>query len=119
MTKKLKRLVTGFLAAAVVTAAVGVAVAQTDWHVVAPHSTNVHQIYGYAGIPISIEVEGDGSTDLDLYAYDENGRRIARDADRTDYCLADWTPRWNGPFSIVVVNRGSDYNEYRFSIVYE
>ena len=57
-------------------------------------------------------VEGDGDTELDLYIYDQNGNLVASDDDDSDYCVATWTPRWTGTFTIVVMNRGSVYNRY-------
>ncbi len=59
-----------------------------------------------------IAVEGDHSTDLDLYVYDQNGNLIVSDTDNTDLCLVQWTPRWTGPFVIKVVNNGNYSNVY-------
>lgn len=63
-----------------------------------------------------IIVAGDGDTDLDLYVYDENGNLIESDADNTDFCVVRFTPRWTGPFTIRIVNRGSVSNVYRISM---
>lgn len=62
-----------------------------------------------------VAVNGDGDTDLDLYIYDENGNLIASDTDSTDSCVATWTPKWTGKFTIKVVNRGSVYNRYEIA----
>jgi hypothetical protein len=59
-----------------------------------------------------IAVSGDGSTDLDLYVYDENGHLIASDDDNTDECRVSWTPAWTGKFTVKIVNRGNVYNDY-------
>ncbi len=55
-------------------------------------------------------VSGDGDTDLDIYVYDEYGNLADSDSDNTDYCVAEWTPRRNGQFKIVIKNRGRVYN---------
>ena len=55
---------------------------------------------------------GDGDTDLDLYIYDENGNLIDSDTDPDDNCVCVFTPKWTGPFTIKVVNRGLVYNNY-------
>jgi hypothetical protein len=57
-------------------------------------------------------VSGDGSTDLDLYVFDERGNLIASDTDSTDDCLVTFVPRWTGRFTIVIDNLGSVYNDY-------
>jgi hypothetical protein len=59
-----------------------------------------------------VGVKGDGDTNLDLYVYDENGNLVAGDEGSTDVCLAVFTPRWTGKFTIVVVNRGLVPNDY-------
>ena len=81
-------------------------------HVVAPYSTDRFQVTFRGYESARVAVRGDGSSDLDLYVYDENGNQVAKDDDYTDNCLASWTPRWTGAFTIVVVNRGGDYNQY-------
>jgi len=57
-------------------------------------------------------VSGDGDTDLDLYVYDENGNLIDSDTDRSDDCVASFTPRWTGYFKIKIKNLGHVYNNY-------
>ncbi|GAB3914417.1 hypothetical protein GCM10028803_59840 [Larkinella knui] len=59
-----------------------------------------------------VALQGDGDTDLDLYIYDDNGNLVARDDDYTDGCVASWTPRYTGLFTIRVKNRGTVYNRY-------
>ena len=50
-----------------------------------------------------VTVEGDGSTDLDVYVYDENGNLVAKVDGPGDKCRVTWTPRWTGKFTIKVV----------------
>jgi hypothetical protein len=61
----------------------------------------------------SIRVSGDGDTDLDCYLYDESEIEVDKDDDTTDECILTVTPRWTGAFRLVILNRGSIYNEYR------
>ena len=81
-------------------------------HIVAPHSKKIFQVTFRGDQTASVAVRGDGSSDLDLYVYDENGRQVAKDDGNTDNCLVTWRPLSTGAFTIVVVNRGSNYNQY-------
>ena len=76
------------------------------------YSTDEFQITFVSGQYASILVDGDGDTDLDLYVYDGNGNLIDFDDDGTDTCFVEFVPRWNGVFTIQVVNRGPVYNRY-------
>jgi len=62
-----------------------------------------------------VVVDGDGSSDLDLFVYDENGNLVVSDTDYTDYCVGTWVPRWTGRFLVRVVNRGDRANVYELS----
>ncbi|HYP25962.1 MAG TPA: hypothetical protein VE262_04515 [Blastocatellia bacterium] len=62
-----------------------------------------------------VYVNGDGSTDLDLYIYDQYGRLIVYDNDYSDSCFVKWFPIYTGTFTIQVVNRGGYCNIYRIS----
>jgi hypothetical protein len=79
-------------------------------------STESWQTCVQAGNTTTVTVIGDGDTDLDLYVYDDNGYLIDSDTDPTDYCVAIWTPRRDGCFTIKVVNRGRVYNLYSVTI---
>lgn len=57
-------------------------------------------------------VSGDGSTNLDLYIYDQYGRLITFDSDYTDECVVQWFPCCTATYTIQVVNRGLFYNDY-------
>jgi hypothetical protein len=59
-----------------------------------------------------VYVSGDGTTDLDVYVYDQNGNLIEYDDDWGDECLVRWIPRWTGQFTIVVKNLGRVWNRY-------
>jgi hypothetical protein len=59
-----------------------------------------------------VRVSGDGSTNLDLYIYDEYGRLIASDSDYSDECVVGWIPCCTATYTIQVVNRGLLWNDY-------
>lgn len=80
--------------------------------VVPAFSTDVYTITFRGGEPAIVGVKGDGDTRLDLYIYDENGNLITSQVGPGDNCLARWQPKWTGPFTIRVVNRGSIGNRY-------
>jgi hypothetical protein len=84
-------------------------------HRVACHSSDVFYVRFFADELTRVVVRGDGDTDLDLYVYDEFGRLIASDTDLTDRCAAVWYPSCTGTYRIVVVNRGSVYNQYEIA----
>ena len=79
------------------------------------NTTDVYNITFRGGEYARITVNGDGDTDLDLYVYDENGNLIDSDTDRTDYCVATFTPKWTGTFKVKIKNLGNVYNRYRLT----
>lgn len=80
------------------------------------YDTDVYTIRFRGGEQACVVVSGDGDTDLDLYIYDQNGNLVDSDADYTDDCVCVWTPRWTGPFTIKIVNRGGVYNRYAMAV---
>lgn len=77
--------------------------------------TDRYTVYFRAGEVARVVVTGDHTTDLDLEIRDEYGNVIVRDFDYTDNCVVRWVPKWTGPFTIRVINRGSVYNDYTIS----
>jgi hypothetical protein len=75
-------------------------------------TTDQYRITFRGGEVARVAVIGDGDTDLDLYIIDENGNLITRDIDRTDRCVAEWTPRWTGVFLVRIQNLGLVHNNY-------
>jgi hypothetical protein len=63
------------------------------------------------GEPAAVQISGDGDSTLDLYVYDENGNRVCAAVGRGDDAICRWNPKWTGPFTVRVVNRGIA-NEY-------
>jgi hypothetical protein len=77
------------------------------------HSDMVYNVEPFVGRqPTTIAVVGDGSTNLDLFVYDQFGNLIAADTNAGDDCTVEFTPRWTGPFSVVVRNHGDTANNY-------
>jgi hypothetical protein len=74
--------------------------------------TDIYNLSFIAGQEAIVDVRGDGDTDLDLYIYDSSGNLITKDEDYTDHCVAKWTPKWTGKFTIKVKNRGGVPNSY-------
>ena len=63
--------------------------------------------------PAQILVIGDGDGDLDLWVYDGNtGNEIAADTDLTSVCVANWTTRYEGPFTVKVKNVGTVWERF-------
>jgi hypothetical protein len=59
-----------------------------------------------------VTMTGDGSTDLDLYVYDEYGTEVARDENATDKATVRFVPRRTGMYFIKVINRGKVWNVF-------
>jgi hypothetical protein len=86
---------------------------QTDHHdIVLGHSSDRYTITLVGGEVARVFVSGDGSTDLDLFVFDDQGNRVACDTDPTDDCLVIFVPRWTGRYTIVIRNLGSVPNIY-------
>jgi len=64
--------------------------------------------------PARVLVVGDGDGDLDLYVYDgeNSGALLRKDTDRSSTCVVSWTPRYTGPFKVVVRNVGRVTEKY-------
>jgi hypothetical protein len=65
-----------------------------------------------AGPLVEVFVFGDGSTNLNCYAYDTAGHLVDADTDATDNCFLRWFPGAAGPFTIEVRNLGQRTNDY-------
>lgn len=76
----------------------------------------------YAGEYARVTIEGDSYTDLDLYVYDQYGRLIAvDDTYGDDTGFVEFYVPYNSTtvkptYSIVVVNRGRVFNDYKIWI---
>jgi hypothetical protein len=74
--------------------------------------THTYTLTFRAGEKAVVGIHGNGSSDLDLLVFDENGNPVAVDDDDTDECIAVWTPAWTGKFTVKVVNQGDVSNRY-------
>ncbi|MCW1839239.1 hypothetical protein [Prosthecomicrobium hirschii] len=82
-------------------------------NVVPARGTDTYSNVGFAGGRYAeVYAEGSGRTDLDLFVYDQNGNLICSDTDASDVVYCGWTPRWNGSFTVKVINRGQHANKY-------
>jgi hypothetical protein len=59
-----------------------------------------------------VYVKGDGTTDLDLFVFDENGNVVEQDRDYSDECSISFIPKWTGKFKIKITNNGALFNDY-------
>jgi len=60
-----------------------------------------------------VVVKGDGSSEMDCVVKDEGGSTILSDTRPGDACIFRWVPRWTGPFTVLVSNKGNRSNFYR------
>jgi hypothetical protein len=88
---------------------------QSGYHVVGGFAEDTFTVTFLGGEVARITVRGDGCSDLDLYVYDENGNLIGQDLGYSDSAMVSWIPRWTGPFTVVVKNRGARANLYRIA----
>jgi hypothetical protein len=85
---------------------------QFGTHTVNAHGEETFYECFWQGEWSRVALIGDGDTDLDLYVYDPFGNLVGCDTDYTDWCEVTWFARVGGTYRIVVLNRGSVYNEF-------
>lgn len=79
---------------------------------------NCYNTFGVAfhgGEIARVFVSGNGSTNLDLYVYDQYGRLIVYDNNYGDDCFVEWFPIYTTTYTIKIVNRGFYHNDYEIS----
>jgi hypothetical protein len=104
------------LMAVMMAAGAGTALAQNrQWARVEAYSTAAWTVWGYKGQAITVRVNGDGDTDLDLYVFDDNGRLIVFDEDPDDFPVVTFTVLRSSRFTVEVRNLGHVYNRYSIS----
>jgi hypothetical protein len=64
------------------------------------------------GEPARVLIAGDGQSNLDLYVFDEQGRRLCASEELDDVEECQWQPQQGRRFLIHVVNRGRTENQY-------
>jgi len=71
--------------------------------VIGPGGAEYFDVVLRGGITYSIYVDPDEpGVDFDLYIYDESGNLITQDTRTNSDALCFVTPRWTGPFRLVV-----------------
>ena len=86
-----------------------------DHDVIKPGQTCTYTDLDFeGGEHAKIVVIGDGDGDLDLWVFDGAGKKslMDKDTDGTSRCVADWNPKWDGPFTARVKNVGRVAEEY-------
>jgi hypothetical protein len=64
----------------------------------------------------TISLEGDGTTDLDLYVFDMNGNLVVRAIGLTDRETVRFFPPANATYRVEVRNLGNDSNQYTINM---
>jgi hypothetical protein len=59
-----------------------------------------------------VAIVGDGATDLDIFVYDMQGRRVAQGIGPTDIEVVTWLPSEPQTYRIVVRNLGATWNRF-------
>jgi len=79
---------------------------------VLPKSQDTYEILMKSKEIAIVYVSGDGTTNLDLYVYDENNNLVAFDDKPTDECLVKFVPERAAKFKVSIKNKGHYFNDY-------
>ena len=88
---------------------------KSDVNGVAPGTYKYYYETFIGGLNANVDVIGDGDSDLDLFVYDQNGNVICSQTSSSYSESCSFSPRWTGPFKIVVKNNGSFYSLYKLN----
>jgi hypothetical protein len=80
------------------------------------YSTHTYQLDFVGGQDAMVSVDGDHTSDLDAYVFDEAGHMIDWDMRSIDAGSLAWKPHWTGTFFVRVKNRGAHSNHYCISV---
>jgi hypothetical protein len=80
------------------------------------YQTRIHQYYLKAGTKVDVELFGDSYTNLDLYIYDGYGNLIVAKEGKTDVEIAKLTIYRSEYFTVKIVNRNNNYNDYDLKV---
>lgn len=84
---------------------------------VRPFGTDVYRPFLRAGDVATVLIEGNRTTNLDLYVASPGGELVAHDDDpRLDACVAQFRAREDGPYTVEVRNLGAASNVYSIVI---
>jgi hypothetical protein len=70
------------------------------------HDVDNYEVVVRRGEEEQVLVSGDGSSDLDLYIFDEDNHLICKDEDETDAMACTWTAPSTEVYQVKVKNRG-------------
>lgn len=90
-----------------------------DTGIVVPGESKSHPIVLEGEITYVIYVEPSiEGVDFDLHVFDQNGNLVEQDIDETSDALCMITPRWTGPFALVV-SSAVGTSDYTISVLSE
>lgn len=84
----------------------------TAHETIAAGATNAYHVALEPSVQTTIDVRGNGATDLDCYVVDPQGDVIAKDDSLSDHCRLAFTPSDTGKVTLRVVNRGAVANDF-------
>ena len=87
----------------------------SDFTFAAPYGKVTYHETFRGGELAMVQINGDGSSDLDLYVYDQNGNLVAYAIGLSDQEIVTFRPIWTGTFRIEVRNLGGRTNWFRMS----
>jgi len=76
------------------------------------NSQNTHRVRVRCGQYVSVRINGDDDTDLDLFVYDQYGRLVGQDLSLDDNEVVSFRARTTGVYTIRVSNLGDVWNRY-------
>ncbi len=114
----MKNLIAAFALAVTATlGAAGSANADSARFVVHGNSTDTIDL-SVTGGEYLLTVEGDQSTNLDFYVYDQDGNLVFMDEDETDLMYTTFVVPSDGTeYQLLVVNQGDASNIYRVDLI--
>ena len=76
---------------------------------------NVHRMGIEYGLNYTVLINGDGSSDLDVWVYDPNGDLVGSDESPDDQESVSFESQFSGTYTIRVGNIGQNINTYQLS----
>lgn len=76
------------------------------------NGTNRHTMQVSNGQRVTVRLDGDGDTDLDIFVFDPSGTEVARDISIDDDESASFTAQRAGTYRVEVRNLGNVWNRY-------
>lgn len=77
--------------------------------------TDSYQVVLDGNVRTMVSVVGDRSSDIDCELIDSRGNLVDSDRNDSDTCALAVTPKWQGKFTILIINHGSA-NEYQLAV---